>query len=132
MGKLARCGFLLLGCLLILEFAAASDKWVKLGTRTVKRVIDRDEIQVGAKRGLFDAIKLKAKRSKVHFHDVKIHYRNGGVQDVTLRKEIPAGGETRKIELTGDGDRFITKVVFWYDTKRLLTKRAVVELWAQR
>ncbi len=108
--------------------APAKDKWVKLGARTVNHAVDRDEIQVGAKKGPFKAVKLKVKRRAVTFRDVDIHFSNGGVQDVDLRREIPPGDETRNIDLTG-GPRNLEKAVFWYNTRRIRGRRAVVELW---
>ena len=86
-------------------------KWVKLGERTVNHAVDRDEIRVTSKKGKFKRIRLKVKRRKVTFRDLKVHFGNGGVQDITLRRQIPAGGETRAIDLKGE-KRVIRKVVF--------------------
>lgn len=127
---------LLVACCLGLLAAAAPPastlaKWKKLGERTVDHAVDRDEIQVGVREGDFRQIKLVVRRRAVTFRDVKIHYRNGGVQDVQLRREIPAGDETRAIDLTGD-DRFIEKVVFFYHTTPHRGRRAVVRLYGQR
>ena len=119
----------------LLSLASTPDvfgKWVKLGQRTVNHGLDRDEISVTVKEGVFDKIKLKVKRRKVTFRDLKVHFGSGDVQDVSLRRAIPAGGETRSIELSGQGRRVIKKVVFWYNTKRVRGKRAVVELWGWR
>ncbi|MFQ5571420.1 MAG: hypothetical protein ACE5G0_17215 [Rhodothermales bacterium] len=117
-------------CLLSLAWATPGLDWDKLGERTVNHAVDRDEIKVTIKEGTFSKIKFKVKRAKVTFRDVKVHYANGGVQDVQLRRQIPAGGETRVIDLQGD-ERIITKVVFWYNTRRLLGRRAIVELWGR-
>ena len=123
---------LFLCCLTILAYAAPKQKWVKLGARTVNHALDRDEIRVSAKEGLFQAVQLRVKRREVNFRDVKIHFSNGDVQDVEMRRDIPAGGETRDIQLAGSGPRNIEKVVFWYSTAPLRRRRAVVELWGLR
>ena len=118
-------------CLITMAFTPAQHNWVKLGERTVNHAIDRDEIKVTIKEGVFKKIKLRVKHRKVTFRDVKVYYANGDVQDIKLRREIPAGGETRVIDLNGN-NRVITKVVFWYNTKRILGRRAEVALWGWR
>ncbi len=122
---------ILIACLFGLAFTPTHQKWVKLGERTVNHTVDRDEIVVSARKGVFRKIKLKVRRRRVTFRSVKVHFANGDVQDVNLRHEIPAGGETRNIDLKGK-DRVITKVVFWYDTKSAGGKRAIVQLWGER
>ena len=122
---------ILIGCLFSLALTPTHLKWVKLGERTVNHTVDRDEIVVSAKKGVFRKIKLKVKRRKVTFRDVKVHFANGDVQDVTLRREIPAGGETRAIDLEGK-NRVIKKVVFWYNTTSVRGKRAKVQLLGER
>ena len=118
-------------CLLTLAFTPTHQTWVRLGERKVNHAVDRDEIKVTIKEGVFKKIKLKVQHRKVTFRDVKVYYANGDVQDITLRREIPAGGETRVIDLNGN-NRVITKVVFWYNTKRIRGKKAEVVLWGGR
>lgn len=104
--------------------------WEKLGERRVKYGLDHDEILVTRMEGNFTAIKLLIKKAPVNFHRLVVHFATGGIQEVELRNEIPAGGETRVIDLRG-GDRIIRKVVFWYDTKNTAGARAEVELWGR-
>lgn len=104
--------------------------WTRLGERTVNHAVDRDEIRVGARDGDFRQIKLVVRQRAVTFRDVKVHYANGGVEDVVLRRQVPAGGETRAIDLRGT-DRVIEKVVFFYNTRRARGKRAVVQLYGR-
>jgi len=54
------------------------------------------------------------------------------VQDVSLRNVIPAGGESRIIDLDGN-DRFINRIEFVYDTKNSpkRSRKAAVTVWAQ-
>ena len=104
--------------------------WEKLGQRKVDRALDRDEIFVTASEGRFTAVKLIVRRSAINLHKVVIHFANGGEQEVAVRNNIPAGGETRVIDING-GKRVIRKVVFWYDTKGLLNDKAVLELWGR-
>lgn len=106
-------------------------RWEKLGERTVKYNLDRDEIMVTAQEGRFSALKLLVKKGGINMHKMTIHFGDGSVQEVNLKNNIPAGGETRVIDLEGGRKRVIRKVVFWYDTKNLADRRAVVELWGR-
>ena len=89
--------------------------WEMLGSRSVSDRAEVDVISV-AGEGNFTAIKIKVEGRAVQFHDVKIHFANGGVQDVQLRSVIRAGDESRVIDVNG-GDRFIRKVEFVYDAQ---------------
>ena len=116
----------------IAELKAVPPKWSHLGSRTVNHTADRDEIMVTRSEGTFNAIKLKVKHKAVRFKDMKVHFAKGSPQDVKIANNIPAGGETRVIDIKGK-DRVIKKVVFWYTTASPgKGKRAVVELFGRR
>jgi hypothetical protein len=102
--------------------------WNLLGTKEVKFRTERDVIIVGADEGVYKKIKLTVHNSGVHFKDMKVYFANGDVVDVEIRKVIPAGGETRIIDLPGN-NRIITKVVFWYESTRVNSRRAIVRLY---
>lgn len=104
--------------------------WEKLGQRKVNYGLDKDEILVTAREGRFTAVKIMVKKSPINLHKAVIHFRNGSKQEINVRANIPAGGETRAVDIRG-GKRIIQKVVFWYDTKGIQDKRAVVELWGR-
>ena len=110
--------------------AAAQGRWELLGERTVTDRLDHDRIAVTSARGDFRAIKLTVRRAPVDFHRVVVHYANGDDQEIALRDRIPAGGETRVIDLPG-GERVIRSVEFWYDARTIRGRRAVVRLWAR-
>jgi hypothetical protein len=107
---------------------AQGPNWVLLGQRTVTDRIDHDQIVVTATRGDFRSIKITVQRAAVDFHRVVVHFRNGGNQEVEMRHTIPAGGETRAIDLRA-GDRVIRSVDFWYDARTIRGRRAVVHLF---
>ncbi|HYU32015.1 MAG TPA: hypothetical protein VEW48_07620 [Thermoanaerobaculia bacterium] len=102
--------------------------WELLGTRTVTDRVDHDSIAAGH-QGTFRSIKITVQRRAVQFHDVKIHFANGDVQDVALRSVIPAGGESRVIDVEGR-DRVIRSIEFWYDAQTR-GKRAVVKVFGK-
>lgn len=109
----------------------AQGDWVLLGQRTVTDRADHDVIGVTAARGDFRSIKLTVQRASVDFHRVVVHFGNGTRQDVELRNTIPAGGESRAIDLAG-ADRVINRVEFWYDANTFRGRRAVVRLFGRR
>ena len=106
-------------------------EWKHLGTRKVKFKTDRDVIKVGADEGVFRKIKLTVRKSGVHFLDMKVHFSNGDIFDVKIRRVIPKGGETRVIDLPGK-NRSIKKVVFWYKSTKKNSKRATIRLYGLR
>jgi hypothetical protein len=112
------------------EEATAPMDWELLGQRKVNFGIDRDIIPVTITEGMFSKIKLKVLHNGIELRDLKVFYANGGVQDITIRRWIGAGGETRVIDLTGD-DRVIQKVQFIYQTKGRKPGRATVQLWGK-
>lgn len=124
---------LTLSCFFILSFAlcAFADDWVFLGKRVVALSADRDEIWVGTGEGTFKAIKLRVLDKGVQFDSLLIVLRNGRTIDEPLRDFIPAGGETRAIDLPGR-ERVITKVILHYTTRPGTLDRAEVELWGLR
>lgn len=87
---------------------------------------------MGADEGTFTAIKIKVLRRPVHFKDVKVHFADGEVQDVELRRVVKAGGATRAVDLEG-GRRVITRVELWYEAETARRgKRSKVELLGRR
>ena len=108
--------------------AEAAPRWKYLGSRTVKKGLDRDTITVTGLRGDFRRIKLKVSRTPVDFHRVVVHYRNGETEEIEVRQRIRAGGETRAIDLRG-GERVIRRVEFWYDSHTIIGRRGIVTLF---
>src|SRR5688500_17405839 len=89
------------GLLIIVALAAqacAAD-WDKIGERRVTDRTDHDSVAVTIARGGFTALKLHVKEHAVRFYKVVVHYRKGGSEELELRDTIPAGGETRVIDL---------------------------------
>ena len=105
-------------------------RWEILGVRKVNFGVDRDEILVTASEGSFTAMKFKVKGAPINMRKMAVHYGNGEVDEIDLRFDIPAGGESRIIDLNGR-ERIVKKVVFWYDTKNRANHRATLELWGR-
>jgi hypothetical protein len=88
-------------------------RWVFLGQANVDGRVDRDRIYVGRGRGRFQNIRIRVDRAPIEFHRVVVHYTNGRSEEVDVRRRIPAGGQTRAIDLRGD-ERAIDSVEFFY------------------
>jgi hypothetical protein len=87
--------------------------WEHLGTRHVRDAVDHDSIALPGTRK-FDRIRICAYGRPVHFIDLKVHFANGGTQDVPVRAVVRPGTCTRSINLVGD-DRNISSVHFVYE-----------------
>lgn len=109
---------------------AALPAWELLGRKNVSFFVDRDTVHVGRHRGAFRKIRLKVLGSSLTLLDMDVYFENGQVQDVATRTFIPAGGQTRTIDLAGDA-RFISRVRLVYQRPVLLLP-TVVELWGRR
>lgn len=116
---------------LVAGAAVAAERWQRLGSAVVSDRLDHDSIAVTGARGDFSAVKLRVERAAVHFVSVKIHFADGETQDVELRAVVPAGGESRVIDVEG-AERVIRRVEFWYEAETARRgKRATVRLWGR-
>jgi hypothetical protein len=111
--------------------ARALADWDLLGSRQVNDRVDHDVITVGARDGEYRRIKFTVQRASVDFHRVVVHFGNGRDQRVELRNTIPAGGETRAIDLDGN-ERVIRSIEFWYDANTIRGRRAQVRAFGMR
>lgn len=106
----------LIGAAAVALAAPRGGGWTLLGKKTVSDRAERDTITVGVDRGHFDAVKIKVSRRAVEFRSVEVVFGDGSVQDVGLRRVIPAGGESRVIDLEGK-DRRIRRIELHYDAQ---------------
>jgi Protein of unknown function (DUF2541) len=88
-------------------------QWVLLGQTTVDGQRDRDRISIGRAEGRFRRLQLRVTGAPVEFYRVIINYGNGTSEEVEVRENIRAGGQTRAIDLQGR-ERVISSVDFLY------------------
>ncbi len=105
--------------------------WSYLGSSKVHGHADHDAILVTGLKGDFSAIKLMVENEGVQFEHVVVHFANGGKQEMVLRDFIPAGGETRVMDLTGR-DRVIRSVDFFYKSNAVTKRKGKVALYGRR
>jgi hypothetical protein len=112
MPKMIRAiGFTVL--LLSSSAVAQAQRWTYLGEANVDGAADHDNIVVTGSRGAFRAIQIRVARAPIEFDRVVIHYGDGDSEPIQIRSKIPAGGQTRPIDLPGNR-RIIRSVEFWY------------------
>jgi hypothetical protein len=99
------------------KFDSRPGPWEFLGQTTVDGLRDRDRIVVGRHEGRFQSIQLRVTGAPVEFQRVVVNYANGTSEEVEFRDYIPAGGQTRAIDLRGN-ERSINSVDFLYSRAR--------------
>ncbi len=97
-------------------YARGPGGWQYLGEAHVDGQSDHDNISVGHE-GSFRSIQLRVSDGPIEFDHVIVHYENGGNEELRIRQVIPAGGETRAIDLRGDR-RNIRSVELYYGRAR--------------
>lgn len=121
---------ILLVLVMIFSAFAIPPNWEYLGSRKINKDFDKDKIYITASEGSFNALKIKVLHRPMTLYNMKVHYGNGSVQDIKVKVHIPAGGESRVIDLAGT-NRVIEKVVFRYETKGNHGKRAKILLFGR-
>jgi hypothetical protein len=109
----------------------AQPAWSVLGSAKVNGHADHDEIWVTRYEGEFSAVKLAVENEGIQFDRVILHFGNGGKEELNIRNFIPAGGETRVLDLKGD-HRVIKKVDFFYESNAATKTKAKVILYGRR
>jgi hypothetical protein len=99
------------------------DRWEELGCKRVGFLIDRDVIPVGRQEGRFRAIRLRVEGNRVHMMDLRVVYANGDPDDIPVRDEIRAGGQTRPLDLRGER-RSIRQIEMLYRSQPSLRGQA--------
>lgn len=110
---------------------AIEEGWELLAEQKVNFVRDKDEIEVTS-RNQFTAIKFRVEDKDVRINDLKIYFDNGDKLEPSLDAIIPAGEESKIIELGREG-RNIDRIEFKYrSTGNLLDGRANVLVFGKR
>ena len=120
------------GTLICLALAptAAQARWERLGCQKVGFIADKDVIRVGRGEGRFKSIRLQVSGNKVYMDDLKVIYANGEPDDIPVRSEIRAGGQTRPLDLRGE-HRAIREIEMKYRSQPNFKGQATVCVDAQ-
>ncbi len=124
MKKIISISFLLLSLFTTSVFASA---WQSIGTRTVTRHAEMDTIGVNRGKQVYRKLQLSVRGTALDIDRMVVHFKSGAPQKINLRSNIPVNSKSRIIDIKGNA-RAIDKVVFWYNSKGLGRKNAVVTL----
>ena len=105
-------------------------EWYFLGDKKVGFGVDHDVIHFGNWKDDVRQIKLKVTDGPLKMYNMKVHFDNGGVQEIELRNRFAQGSESRVIDLDG-GLRHLSKIEFWYETKGFARGRSRVAIWGR-
>lgn len=110
--------------------------WQELGTVNVSSTVNHDDI-VLVGQAEYRSLKFKVQDSPVNILNMNVIYQNGKVDQFNLKYQIPAGGESRVIDLKKDnlktGVRKIRRVTIWYQTDSIANQSAArVTLWGMK
>jgi len=90
--------------------------WQELGTIRVSDTINHDDI-VFTGPAEFRSLKFKAIDGAVNIVNVNVIYQNGKVEQLNLKYLVPAGGESRVIDLKRNmGSLKLRRVTVWFHT----------------
>lgn len=76
-------------------------RWEELGCKSVGFLDAQDVIRVGRREGAFAAIKLQVAEAKLRLKRLRVVFGDGEAQTFDVRSVIPAGAETRPLDLDG-------------------------------
>lgn len=127
-------GLLMLVVGLVLVGAAASARaegWQQLGQAIVDFRANPETIKAVGNAGPTAKLKLQAKDASIEILDVKVYLTDGQTFDVTLKKYLRPGGETKEIDIAG-GPKEVQKVEFNYAKGSDSSRMPTVQLLASR
>src|SRR3954469_13847461 len=75
--------------------------WQELGTVAVKDTVNHDDI-VLVGQAEYRSLKFKVQDASVNILNMNVIYQNGKVDQFNLKYQVPAGGESRVIDLKTD------------------------------
>ncbi len=103
------------------ESTMTQDKsaWVQVSEKKVSLKAGHDELLV-KESNKFQSIKVKAGEQPITITDLKLFYKSGATQDISLNTALKANAESKTIDLSGGG-HVITKIDFTFKTPEGMT-----------
>ena len=110
---------------------AVEDGWEMLGETRAGYIRETDVINVTS-RNQFTALRFRVEGERLKISDLSIYFEGGDKLTPAITEEVPAGSESKEIQLAADG-RTITKVELKYRTDGgFLSKKAKVYVFGKR
>lgn len=119
----------------LLAQAKEVGRWEKLGQKSVNLTVDKDVISCSHK-GTFTAIRLHVAKAPVNFLRVVVKYANGTTDNLNFNQLVPAGSNSRYLDLKGNR-RVIREVVMYYKSEprrqgvKHKLRKAEVQVWGR-
>jgi hypothetical protein len=112
-------------------FLAAGAEFVLLGEKEVNFLVDRDDLVVGLKDGMFRRLRFEVEKNDLEMLQVIVTFGNGKTETVPVRHVFKEGSRSRVIDLPGQ-KRIIRKITFLYKTAGSLREgRALIRVYGQ-
>jgi len=110
--------------------------WQELGAVNVNLTVNHDDI-VLVGQAEYRSLKFKVQAAPVNILNMNVIYENGKVDQFNLKYQVPAGGESRVIDLKADnlktGVKKIRRVTIWYQTDSTAQQNvAKITLWGMK
>ena len=96
--------------------ARPAAEWELLGSRRVSFAAERDVIDVGAREGTFNAIRIEVDGGSLEMYNIRITFGNGDTWSPNTRVLFRQGSWSRLIDLPGPA-RVIRTIEFWYRSR---------------
>ncbi len=131
--------YALLSSLVFISFSCGSTRnsiaveegWELLGETKAGFIRETDVINVTS-RSQFTAIRFKVEGAEIKLSELAVYFESGDKLSPAVDENIPAGQESRLIELAADG-RTITKIEFKYRTVgSIIKKKANIVILGKR
>jgi hypothetical protein len=91
----------------------APAQWELLGARRVSFAAERDVIVVGAREGLFNAVRIDVDGGDLEMFDIRLTFGDGSSWSPETRVSFREGSRSRRIDLPGAA-RLIRNIEFRY------------------
>ncbi len=109
----------------------AEAKFVLLGEKEVDFLVDRDDLVVGLKDGMFRRLRFEVEKNDLEMLRVIVTFGNGKTETIPVRHVFTEGSRSRLIDLPGQ-KRIIRRITFFYRTVGSLVEgRALIKVYGQ-
>lgn len=118
--------------LILLPFSSSvlASGWSPIGSTSVNRSLDKDDIRVASK-GFFNALAVEVRGAPVFIGVIVVEYGKDERMELPVNKIVKPGERTRPIQLPGH--RIVRKVTFYQQAAKQGSKdRAEVVLWGKK
>src|SRR5262245_39406641 len=95
-------------------FGAQDHGWQLVASTEIWFKVDPDSVGISASQGGFRRLKLTVKDAPLRLVKMVVNYESRPAETITLRSDIPQGGESRIIELRDGGQHAIRGIVLWF------------------